>query len=226
MLDYPLLAALAAVVREGSFGRAARALHLTPSAVSQRVQLLSERVGAVLGVGGDVVHCHATTPAMSSLHYPGRTIGLAAAELLGRMIRGENVDPNTYILIPPKKLVVRESTGQVEHPDMVVTAALRWLRSEGGMRAPGVMEVCRALGVSREILRQKLSRALGKSPKQVIAQLRADLIAEHLLRRAWTVDHAAHHFGFSSSDDLCRFFKRIKGCTIGEWRRERAPRSS
>ena len=29
MLDYPLLAAVAAVVREGSFERAARALHLT-----------------------------------------------------------------------------------------------------------------------------------------------------------------------------------------------------
>jgi len=52
MLDYPLLAAVAAVVREGSFERAARALHLTPSAVSQRVKLLEERVGQVLIVRG------------------------------------------------------------------------------------------------------------------------------------------------------------------------------
>ena len=50
MLDYPLLQALAAVVREGSFERAARALHLTPSAVSQRVKLLEERTGQVLVV--------------------------------------------------------------------------------------------------------------------------------------------------------------------------------
>jgi LysR family transcriptional regulator (chromosome initiation inhibitor) len=52
MLDYPLLAAVAAVVREGSFERAARTLHLTPSAVSQRVKLLEERVGQVLIVRG------------------------------------------------------------------------------------------------------------------------------------------------------------------------------
>ncbi|TFW09864.1 LysR family transcriptional regulator ArgP [Oxalobacteraceae bacterium OM1] len=50
MLDYSALVALAAVVREGSFERAARALHVTPSAVSQRIRLLEERVGCALVV--------------------------------------------------------------------------------------------------------------------------------------------------------------------------------
>jgi len=50
MLDYSALSALAAVVREGSFERAARALHVTPSAISQRVRLLEERVGCALVV--------------------------------------------------------------------------------------------------------------------------------------------------------------------------------
>jgi LysR family transcriptional regulator (chromosome initiation inhibitor) len=52
MLDYASLAAVAAVVREGSFERAARALNVTPSAVSQRVKLLEERLGGVLIVRG------------------------------------------------------------------------------------------------------------------------------------------------------------------------------
>lgn len=52
MLDYAALNALAAVVREGSFERAARALHVTPSAVSQRVKLLEERTGGALLVRG------------------------------------------------------------------------------------------------------------------------------------------------------------------------------
>ncbi len=52
MLDYSSLAALAAVVQEGSFERAARALHVTPSAVSQRVRLLEERMGCALVVRG------------------------------------------------------------------------------------------------------------------------------------------------------------------------------
>ena len=52
MLDETLLLAIAAVEREGSFERAARVLHVTPSAVSQRVRLLEERIGATLIVRG------------------------------------------------------------------------------------------------------------------------------------------------------------------------------
>jgi LysR family transcriptional regulator (chromosome initiation inhibitor) len=52
MLDYSALSALAAVIREGSFERAALALHVTPSAVSQRIRLLEERAGCALVVRG------------------------------------------------------------------------------------------------------------------------------------------------------------------------------
>jgi LysR family transcriptional regulator (chromosome initiation inhibitor) len=52
MLDYALLSALAAVVRTGSFERAAQQLNVTPSAISQRIKLLEERIGAVLVVRG------------------------------------------------------------------------------------------------------------------------------------------------------------------------------
>jgi len=52
MLDYGSLAAISAVVREGSFERAARALNVTPSAISQRVKALEERLGSVLIVRG------------------------------------------------------------------------------------------------------------------------------------------------------------------------------
>lgn len=52
MLDYVSLSAVAQVVREGSFERAARALHVTPSAVSQRVKGLEDRLGLALIVRG------------------------------------------------------------------------------------------------------------------------------------------------------------------------------
>jgi LysR family transcriptional regulator, chromosome initiation inhibitor len=52
MLDYAALTAVAAVVREGSFERAARLLNITPSAVSQRVKQLEERLGSVLIIRG------------------------------------------------------------------------------------------------------------------------------------------------------------------------------
>ena len=48
MLDYPALRAVAAVVQTGGFEKAARVLNVTPSAVSQRVKQLEERLGTVL----------------------------------------------------------------------------------------------------------------------------------------------------------------------------------
>lgn len=58
MLDYAALSALAAVVHEGSFERAAQVLSVTPSAVSQRIRALEERVGCALVVRGQP--CRAT----------------------------------------------------------------------------------------------------------------------------------------------------------------------
>lgn len=48
MLDYKLVEAFAVVLREGGFEKAARVLHLTQSAVSQRVKLLEEQAGCIL----------------------------------------------------------------------------------------------------------------------------------------------------------------------------------
>ncbi len=48
MLDYKLLEALAQVVRQGGFDRAARVLNITQSAVSQRIRLLEDLTGMVL----------------------------------------------------------------------------------------------------------------------------------------------------------------------------------
>jgi LysR family transcriptional regulator (chromosome initiation inhibitor) len=48
MLDYKLLQALAMVVQAGGFDRAATALNLTQSAVSQRVRRLEDQVGQIL----------------------------------------------------------------------------------------------------------------------------------------------------------------------------------
>ncbi|GMA32876.1 LysR family transcriptional regulator [Litorihabitans aurantiacus] len=46
--DLPQLRALAAAVDHGSLDAAARALHVTPSAVSQRIRALEQHAGAVL----------------------------------------------------------------------------------------------------------------------------------------------------------------------------------
>jgi len=64
MLDYGSLSAVAAVVREGSFGRAA--LGVTASAVSQRGRVLEERLGCVLVVRKSIPTNHREVKCRSS----------------------------------------------------------------------------------------------------------------------------------------------------------------
>ncbi len=53
MLDYPSMRAVALVAQTGSFEKAAQVLCVTPSAVSQRIKQLEERLGVVLIVRGN-----------------------------------------------------------------------------------------------------------------------------------------------------------------------------
>jgi LysR family transcriptional regulator (chromosome initiation inhibitor) len=84
MLDYAGLAAVAAVIREGSFERAARLLNVTPSAISQRVKQLEERLGSVLIIRGQP--CTATDTGRLICSHVDK-VGLLEEELRGSLPR-------------------------------------------------------------------------------------------------------------------------------------------
>lgn len=67
MLDPAQLAALAAVHRRGSFELAAAELHVTPSAVSQRIKALEETAGTLLVRRGQP--CQATEPGLRLIRH-------------------------------------------------------------------------------------------------------------------------------------------------------------
>jgi LysR family transcriptional regulator (chromosome initiation inhibitor) len=99
MLDYASLSAIATVIREGSFERAARVLNVTPSAVSQRVKLLEERLGGVLIVRGQP--CTATEMGrLISRHV--EQVGMLERELnhaLPRLVTGGGADERVTIRV-------------------------------------------------------------------------------------------------------------------------------
>ena len=82
MLDYDALRAVAAIVQTGSFERAARQLGVTPSAVSQRVKQLEERLGTVLIVRGQP--CVATEQGDWLCRHMER-VGMLEGELFAHM---------------------------------------------------------------------------------------------------------------------------------------------
>lgn len=88
MIDYPALAAVAAIVREGSFERAAGALGITPSAISQRVRGLEERLGAILIIRGQPCRATDLGQALLAHHDKVRLLEADLAATLGNTPTG------------------------------------------------------------------------------------------------------------------------------------------
>ena len=87
-VDGQQLAAFAAVIELGSFDAAAERLHVTPSAISQRIKALEQRVGQVLVVREKP--CTATSAGVPLLRLAAQT-ALLEAEALAEMGGGEGV---------------------------------------------------------------------------------------------------------------------------------------
>ena len=87
LIDQGQLEALLAAVTEGTFDAAARALHVTPSAVSQRIKALETRVGRVLVTRSKPV---APTPSGAVLLRAARQMQAIAVDALGEL--GEHAD--------------------------------------------------------------------------------------------------------------------------------------
>jgi LysR family transcriptional regulator (chromosome initiation inhibitor) len=85
-MDGQQLAAFAAVVEHGSFDAAAALLHVTPSAISQRIKALEQRVGQVLVVREKP--CTATAAGIPLLRLAAQT-ALLEAEALAEMGGGD-----------------------------------------------------------------------------------------------------------------------------------------
>lgn len=174
----------------------------------------------LLGISDDIIFCHTTHPPLSSIPYPGRKIGLAATDLLDRMMRGENIAADLWLSLPPDPVVSRESTSHVSLDDKAVSAALNFLRSETPHRSVTVAELSRVAGLSREGLRQRFIATLGHSPKKEIERMRVLIVIDQLRNTENTLETIAFDHGFGGPDEICRIIKRSIGKTPGQIRRE------
>ena len=100
-LDPAQLAALSAILRLGSFEAAAGALHVTPSAISQRLKALEERVGATLVTRGQP--CGAT-PLGARLAKHAEDVALLEAEVLGDRLPPGALPARITLAVPADSL--------------------------------------------------------------------------------------------------------------------------
>ncbi|MGV0790746.1 LysR family transcriptional regulator ArgP [Mycolicibacterium sp. XJ1819] len=95
-IDGQQLAAFAAVIEHGSFDVAATQLHVTPSAISQRIKALEQRVGQVLVVREKP--CSATAAGVPLLRLAAQTT-LLEAEAMAELAGGAPAAPRITMAV-------------------------------------------------------------------------------------------------------------------------------
>ncbi|GIF06304.1 putative transcriptional regulator, LysR family protein [Actinoplanes siamensis] len=197
-MDQVQLATFQAVVEQGSFEAAARALHITPSAVSQRIKALERAVGQVLVRRSKP--CTATTAGEALVRFAGQ-VALLEREALAQARGGTrisivvNADSlNTWFL--PVLTRVPGATFEIHTDDQDYTADL--LRSGTAMAAVTAENVavqgCRVerLGLMRYVAVAAPGVDFASSP--MIVYNRKDRLQHRFLASiGMPVSRAAHY---------------------------------
>jgi LacI family transcriptional regulator len=172
---------------------------------------------ALLGVDNDVIECELTSPPISSVAVPWRTMGRKAAWLVERALAGE-VIAGQRIVIPPVDVIARRSTDVRAIDDPLVARAVAWICEHADRRLT-VPTVARAVSVSRQRLERRFRAALDRTVMQEVRRAHVDLAKRLLSTTRSDLAHIARLSGFTSAPLLSVVFRQETGTTPGAYRR-------
>lgn len=173
---------------------------------------------AVLGVDNDPILCNLCTPPLSSVIPDAFRTGYTAAELLERMLRGENVPPQPH-LIPPLGIETRQSTETLAIEDPVIAQALRFIR-ERAREGIDVSDVLKVVPMSRRVFESRFQQIVGRTPHQEILRVRLAKVKRLLSDTDLPLTDIAERAGFEHPEYLSVAFKRELGLSPTAYRRE------
>jgi LacI family transcriptional regulator len=172
---------------------------------------------AVIGVDNDELICNLTSPSLSSVQSDATGTGFLAASLLDEMMSGRVLEPQLH-LIPPLRVVTRQSSDILSVADPVVARALQFIRSRAD-DGTAVSTVERHVGLSRRSLDYRFTQILGRTVHEEITRVRMERLADLLITTDWTLPQLAERLNFSHSEYMGVAFKRFTGKSPGEYRR-------
>ncbi|MEN6625991.1 MAG: substrate-binding domain-containing protein [Candidatus Sumerlaeia bacterium] len=171
----------------------------------------------VLGVDDIPEVCLCLSLPLSSIRTEAVMVGYRAAELLDRLLDGEEV-PRHPILIPPAGVVQRQSTSRLvlRHPQLqhAIQRIEECLSKQFSME-----EIAESVGVSRKGLYNLFSRELHQTPVEFVIRKRMECARDLLLTSDDSIGEVGRRSGMPVLSTFIRQFRDATGLTPGEWRR-------
>ncbi len=173
---------------------------------------------SVLGATNDELACERSQPPLSSVDISSQEIGYRGAELLMRLAAGEQ-PPDEPVLVPPRGVVVRESSEVLAIRDPRIAEVLGFIRAHPG-EAISVEQLTQRFALSRSALYRGFHDLLGRSPAKEIMRVRIQHAKTLLAASDQPLKHVAAKSGFASFQRMSQVFRRELNITPGEYRRQ------
>ena len=172
---------------------------------------------AILSIGDDpLITDHQSVP-ISCIRQNFTKGGYAAAELLDRLMRGQQ-PPRQPVLIPPDGITIRRSTDTFADDDPVIARTLLYIRDNMN-RSFGAAQIADALGVSRSVLDKTFTAKFRHSIGDEILRHRLAKARILLSEKRLNVNQIATTCGFCAPSYFIRKFTEKNGLTPLQWRK-------
>jgi len=173
----------------------------------------------VVGFGNTINYCYSSLPSMSSIVYPGRTIGREVAKILAKQLSPKsNMPSDLEIVIDTIK--ERESTSYIAIEDKEIASLVKWIRLKAPTEAIQVSDLEGHSSYSLSSIKLKFKQYLGHSPKDEIKQVRIARLKHHLKDIGKKLSEIAQEMDFRSTEEMSRFFLRETGVRPSVFRQE------
>jgi LacI family transcriptional regulator len=174
---------------------------------------------AIVSVDNDDLLCEGAWPPLSSIEPDFTRMGYQAAALLDRLLRGEKLSPEQWVIrLPPIGVVQRVSTSVLAVKDPALAEAVQFIRQHA-CDPCSVEDVLREVAVGRRWLERQFVAQLGRTPHEEIVRVRIENSKRLLLRPEFGVIHVAERCGFSKVQFM-RAFRQLTGTTPAVYRRQ------
>ena len=176
---------------------------------------------AVIGVDNDEYLCDLSVPPLTSVDVNAEQVGIAAAELLDRLMSGEikrtDVRP---MIVPPRGIVTRRSTDMLASEDPAVNMAVAFIH-ENAVRGIQVPDVAAHVKMSRASLEPRIKKILGRTIHQEIQRVQLEQCKRLLVAGLLPLKQIAREAGFSCVQYMNRVFKNATNETPAKYRSRR-----
>jgi len=173
---------------------------------------------AVVGVDDEEEICDLCEPPLSSIIPNADLVGYKAAELLDRLMAGDQGEV-IRLDVPPLGVATRQSSDILAIDDPDVAAAVHYIR-EHACQGVVVDDVLAHVPISRSILERRFRQILDCSPQGLIRRTQLKRVKQLLIDTELPLVRVSQMAGFKHLEHMCAVFKREVGESPGVFRRK------